>query len=151
MALQEQLVEDMKAALRAQDQARLRTIRLLRAALQNVEKATGQPLEEAAAAEVVQREIKRRQEAIEAYRQGRREDLVAQEQAELEILTTYQPAQLSEADLAALAREVITAEGATSRKDLGRVMKALMPRVKGRAEGKVVNAMVSALLENAGE
>jgi uncharacterized protein YqeY len=58
---------------------------------------------------------------------------------------------VSEADLAALAREVITAEGATSRKDLGRVMKALMPRVKGRAEGKVVNAMVSALLENAGE
>jgi|YNPNPStandDraft_1061719.scaffolds.fasta_scaffold18895_3 uncharacterized protein YqeY len=151
MALQEQLVADMKAALRAQDPVRLGTIRLLRAALQNAEKALGQPLGEAAAAEVVRREIKRRQEAIEAYRRGGREDLVAQEEAELEVLQAYQAEPLSEAELTALARQVIQAEGATSRKDLGRVMKALMPRVQGRADGKLVNTIVGALLENAGD
>lgn len=151
MALQEQLMNDMKAALRAQDHIRLRTIRLLRAALQNAEKARGQPLEETAAAEIVRREIKRRQEAIEAYRQGGREDLVAQEQAELEVLRAYQPPPLSEAEITAWAQHVIDSERATSRKDLGRVMKALLPRLQGRADGKLVNAIVCALLEHAGE
>ena len=151
MSLQEQLIEDLKAAMRAQDPARVSTIRLLRAALQNAEKATGQPLGEEVAAEIVRREIKRRQEAIETFQQGGREDLVAQERAEWEILTAYQPEQLSEAALTSLAQEIIAAEEATSRKDLGRVMKALMPRVRGRADGKLVNVIVGTLLDNVTE
>lgn len=148
MSLQEQIAEDMKAALRSGEKEKLGALRLLRAALQSAEKEARKPLAEGEVAAVVNREIKRRQEAIEAFQSAGRGELVAKEQAELEVLRAYQPQQLGEDQIRALARAVIAEVGATSPKQLGAVMRALMPRVQGRADGRMVNALVRQLLEN---
>jgi len=138
----------MKAALRSGEKEKLGTLRLLRAALQSAEKEARKPLAEGDVAAVVNREIKRRREAIEAYQSAGRADLVAKEQAELEVLQAYQPQQLEEGQIRSLAQEVIAEVGATSPKQLGAVMKVLMPRVQGRADGRTVNALVRQLLES---
>jgi len=146
MSLKEQITYDLKEALRAQDQTRLSTLRLLRAAIKNAEIEARQPLTEDEIAAIVNREIKRREESIAAYQEAGRADLVAKERAELDVLRTYQPAQLSEEEILALARQVIAEVGAVSPKDLGKVMKTIMPQVRGRADGRVVNTLVRELL-----
>ncbi|HIE53026.1 MAG TPA: GatB/YqeY domain-containing protein [Armatimonadetes bacterium] len=146
MSLKEQITYDLKEALRAQDQTRLSTLRLLRAAIKNAEIEARQPLTEDEIAAIVNREIKRREESIAAYQEAERADLVAKERAELDVLRTYQPAQLSEEEILALARQVIAEVGAVSPKDLGKVMKTIMPQVRGRADGRVVNTLVRELL-----
>lgn len=144
--LRERLDADLKEALRARDAIRTSTIRLARAALQNAEIDRRRPLTEAEVVEVLQREVKRRREAIEGFERGGRADLVQREQLELAILLGYLPPGLSEVELRRLAQEVIAEVGATSERDLGRVMGPLMRRVAGRAEGRAVERVVRELL-----
>ncbi|MDR7534648.1 MAG: GatB/YqeY domain-containing protein [Armatimonadota bacterium] len=144
--LRERLDADLKEALRARDAVRTSTIRLARAALQNAEIDRRRPLTEAEVVEVLQREVKRRREAIEGFERGGRADLVQREQLELAILLGYLPPGLGEAELRRLAEEVIAEVGASSERDLGRVMGPLMRRVAGRADGRTVERIVRELL-----
>ena len=146
MSIHDQLMADLKTALRDQDELRKTTIRLALAALKNarVDKNADLTSEEMAA--VLNKEVKQRRDAIIEYEKGKRDDLVARELAEIEILKPYLPRMLDEDEIAELAREVIAATGASSPKEIGQVMRALMPRVKGAADGRLVNQVVRRLL-----
>ncbi len=146
MELKAQLSEDLKAALRSGDKLRISVIRLLSAVIKNREVEKRGPLTETESIQAVSASCKQRQEAIEQYRQGRRQDLVDKETAELAILQSYLPAALSAAELHALVREAIEGSQAASVRDMGKVMTLLMPKVTGRADGKVVSSMVRDML-----
>lgn len=143
MNLTEQLQADMKTAMRDGDTLRRDTLRMAIAAAQHAAKDKRAPLTDDETIEAIGREVRKRRESVAAYRAARREDLAAQEEAEIEILTPYLPEQLGEQDIRALVLGAIAASGATSPRDLGRVMGLLMPSVKGRADGKVVSAIVN--------
>jgi uncharacterized protein YqeY len=149
MSLTEQLQSDMKVAMRDGDTLRRDTLRMVIAAAQNAAKDKRAPLTDEEALAVVTREVKKRRESVEAYTAANRADLAAAEQAEIKILTPYLPEQLGEDEIRALAAEAVSATGATTQRDLGRVMAQLMPRVKGRADGKLVNAIVNEELARA--
>jgi len=148
MSLRERLNEDMKAALKSGDALQLSVIRLLRSELRNAEIAKGEPLSEDEANQVVAKEVKKRRESIEQFQKGGRTDLVEKETTELNVLLRYLPQQLGEAEIAGIAQEVISELHVTSKADKGKVMSALMPRVRGRADGKLVNQIVDRLLES---
>ncbi len=142
MELKARVAEDMKAALRSGDKLRVSVLRLLTALVKNREVEKRGPLTEAEMTQAVTASVKQRQEAIEAYRRGGRQDLVDKESAELAILQSYLPAPLTTEELAGLVREAIREAQATSPKEMGKVMAVLMPRVTGRADGRVVSSMV---------
>ncbi|HEX9711284.1 MAG TPA: GatB/YqeY domain-containing protein [Actinomycetota bacterium] len=144
--LRDQIADDMRAAMKAREQTRVSTLRMLMAAVKNTEVERGEQLSDEEVVEVVAREAKRRKESIEAYQQAGRTDLVDKETAELAVLQPYMPEQLSDADLARLVDEAIAEAGATEAKQMGAVMKVLMPKVKGRADGSAVSAAVRARL-----
>lgn len=142
MTLSERLEQDLRKALRAGDALRVSTIRLARAAIHNAEIDRGRILSDEEVQEILAREMKRRREAIEAFGRGGRDDLVQKESLELAILMDYVPSPLTEAELATIVAEAIAQVQARDARDLGRVMAAVMPRVKGRADGSVVNRLV---------
>jgi uncharacterized protein YqeY len=151
MGLREQLTDDLKEAMRQQDDVRKRTIRSVLTAIQRAETEldnSGQRvnLSEDDIVVLIARQARQREESIVEYQHGGREDLVAEEQAELAILQTYLPQQLGQAEIEAQAREVIAEVGATGPRDMGRVMKPLLARLKGRADGTLVNQIVRKLL-----
>lgn len=148
MSLQERLYEDMKKALKDREAGKLRlsVIRLARSALKNRAIEMGRELTDQDVVEVLAREVKQRREAIEEYKRVGRQDVATELEAEIAILQEYLPRQLSREEIAAEAGEVISSMGAKGPKDLGRVMGALMPRMKGRADGKVVQEVVRMLL-----
>lgn len=142
--LKAQLRSDLTTAMKARDEARTRTLRMLLTAITN-EEVAGRAARELSDEEilgVVTREVKKRKEAAEAFRQGGREEKAAAEREESEILAEYLPAQLSDEELAALVSAAIETTGATDVKGLGKVMKTVTPRVAGRAEGGRVAAEV---------
>lgn len=142
MSLCEQFQTDLKQAMKSGDKVRLSTLRLLVAAIKNRQIDKGGALDDAEALDVVRLATKQRREAIALARQYAREDVAQQEERELAILETYLPEQLNTDDLIQRIDAVIQDLGATSDKDLGRVMRALMPAVKGRADGNTVNRLV---------
>lgn len=142
MELAERLEKDFKVALRAGDKDRVSTLRMLKAAIIQKSKEKGQEVDEAVVLDLLSTAAKQRKESIEAYQKGGREDLSAKEQRELEIIHEYLPEPLSEEEIAARIDEVISELGATSPKDMGKVMKVLMAEVKGRADGGLVNRIV---------
>ena len=146
MSLKETLENDLKEALRSKDERRKTTLRLALAAIHNAEIAEGKALEEGEALAVLSKEAKQRRESAALFAEGGREDLVAQENEELEILTEYLPEQLSEAGIEARVREVIKEVGATSVAQMGDVMRVLMPQMKGKADGQLVNTIVKRIL-----
>ncbi len=121
-------------------------IRLARAEIQNAEKAKGKPLDDPGVIEIISKEAKKRRESITEFRKAERQDLVAQEEAELAILLEYLPPQMSREEIVAAARNVIEELGAQGPGDKGRVMGKLMPQLKGRAEGSLASEVVSELL-----
>lgn len=149
MALQERLVEEMKEAMRNGHAAKVSTIRMIRAALKNreIERGKGRPLTDSDVLDVIQSSIKQRRDAIEQFQKGGRSDLVAKEEEEIAILKGYLPPPLSEQELDDLVRGVGTEVGASGVKDMGKVMKATVSLVAGRAEGGTVNAAVKRYLE----
>ncbi len=136
----------MKQAMRSGDKARLSVIRMALAAIQQREVDERIELDEAAALGVIEKMIKQRRESIELYRAGAREDLVAKESAEVEVLADYLPEPLGEAELARLIDATIAEAGATSMKDMGRVMALLRGHVQGRADMAVLSAQIKARL-----
>ena len=143
MSLTEQLQADMKTAMRDGDAHRRDTLRLAIAAAQNAAKEKLEPLTEEEALAVLTKQVKTRRESIKAYQDAGRDDLAEKEQAEIDVLAPYLPEQLGEDEVRALVVEAIGATGASSPKDMGRVMGALMPKVKGRADGKLVSSLVN--------
>jgi uncharacterized protein YqeY len=176
MGLAEQLQQDLKEAMRSKEEPRLTTIRSLRASLKNEEVAKraqertkvlqrlakergvamdaidsaelpeGEPLTDAEMIQVVSREVKKRQDAAEAYRKVGREDAAADEEAEMAVLKVYMPQQMSAEELRPLIQGIISEVGATSKADLKKVMPVVMGRYKDRAEGRVLNQLVQELL-----
>jgi len=140
------LQADLKEAMRAQDRRRLAVIRMALNAIrqEEIDRQVQVSAEEAAA--ILMREAKKRRESIAEAEQAGRVDVVAEEQAELAILESYLPRQLSAEEIVDLARAAISEVGATSPRDMGNVMRVLMPRLKGQAEGKLVNQIVRDLL-----
>ncbi len=135
--------------MRGGDALRRDTLRMAVSAAYNVEKRNQHPLTDDEFLAVLTREVKTRRESVEAYRAAGRTDLADKEQAEIDILATYLPQALSEAELGALIDEGIAATGATSARDLGKVMGWLSPRTRGRADGKVVSGLVAQRLAQA--
>jgi len=142
MSIQNQLVEDMKAAMRAGEKVRLSTIRMLRAQLKDAAIAKGEALTPEEEMAVLTNAAKKRKESIKAYTDGGRDDLIAKERQELEIITTYLPKQLSEQEIENKVTEIIDKVGAVGLGDLGKVMREAMQEFKGRADGKLVQEMV---------
>ena len=141
MSVLEQVKDDVTTALKAGDRTRANALRLIVNELQKAAKEDGSE-----AVDVLQRERKRRLEAAEAYRDGGRDDLAAAEEGEAELIQAYMPAQLSEDELRAIVADAVAASGASSPREMGKVMSAVMPQVKGRADGKRVSAVVKELL-----
>jgi hypothetical protein len=146
MGLKQQLQDDLKDALRAQDTMRKSVIRMALAGIINAEVAHGGELDEADVVAVLQKDVRQRKETIAELEQTDRVDLLEKESSELRILETYLPQMLSRDEIAAEARQVIAALGATGMGQVGVVMSQLMPQMKGRAEGRVVNEVVRELL-----
>ena len=142
MGLKERLDADLKAAMKDRDVLKLSVVRMLKSAVKYREIEVMKPLDDAGIQGVIASEIKRRRDSVEQYKAGNRQDLVEKEEAEIRILQAYQPQQLSEAELSGKVDGVIARIGAKGPKDMGAVMKALLPEVQGRAEGKVVSEMV---------
>jgi len=140
--LKRQLDAEMKAALKAQDKTKLSAIRSIRGAVKDKEIHLRRELSEAEIQDVIAGLVKQRKDSIEQFSKGGREDLVAQETAELNVLLGFLPQQLTEAEVEALVDKALAELGASSSKDLGRVMKHVMPQVAGRADGKLVNRIV---------
>jgi len=149
--LTEQLQADMKTAMRDGDAERRDTLRMVISAAQVAAKDKRAPLTDEEALEIVTKEVKKRRESIEAFQSAERPDLADKERAEIDILTPYLPAQLSNDEVRALVRAAIAATGATSQRDMGRVMGQLMPKVKGRADGKLVSGLVNEELARVSE
>jgi uncharacterized protein YqeY len=146
MSLKDRLDQDLKAAMREKAQLRLDTIRMLKSAIKYREIELMKPLDDAGIHTVIASEVKRRRDAAEQYRAGNRPELADKEEAEIAILQGYLPQQLSADELRAKVDEAVKKVGAQGMKDMGAVMKALMPEVQGRAEGKAVSDMVKARL-----
>ena len=144
--LKQKLFDDLKQALRSGDKLRCSVIRLTMSAIRNAEIAKQAELEEADILGVIAREARQRKESIEAFRQGGRQDLVAQEEAELAILNEYLPKQMSRDEITVAARKVIDEVSAQGLRDKGKVMSKLVPQLKGKADGREINEIVTQLL-----
>lgn len=142
MSLKQRLLEDMRTAMKSRDSFRKNIISMARAAVLQVEKDQRVDLDDQGVIEVLSKEIKLRKDAAEEFRKGNRQDLVDKNLKEIEILYEYLPQQLSENEIEEIVRQTINEVGANSIKDIGKVMGAIMPRVKGRADGGLVNKMV---------
>jgi hypothetical protein len=148
MALRERITEDMKSAMRAGDKQRLGTIRLILAAIKQREVDERITLDDPQVLSVLEKMLKQRREAITQFESGGRADLVAKETAEIGVLQGYLPAQMSPAELDALISEAITATGASTIKDMGKVMAAVKPKAQGRADMGAVSARIKQKLSS---
>ncbi|MGX7204153.1 GatB/YqeY domain-containing protein [Enterococcus pingfangensis] len=148
MSLLTTLNEDMKQAMRAKDKETLQVIRMLKASIQNEQIKNGQDLNEEEELTVLSREMKQRRDSLTEFEKADRADLADKVKKEIVVVEKYLPAQLSEEEIRAIVTEAITTTGAASPKEFGKVMGAVMPKVKGKADGNQVNAIVKELLNN---
>ena len=146
MSLIDQIEQEMKEALRAGQKERLSVLRGLKSDFKYKQIELGQPLADADIIGVLTTNAKKRRESIEQFRAGGREELARKEELELQIITSYLPEQLTEERLRQIISETITETGADSPQKMGLVMKALMPKIKGQADGKLVNRLVTEML-----
>ncbi len=144
--LTEKIRADMTAAMKAQEKERLSVIRMLQSAVKNEQINAGHELSDEEAMSVIRKAVKQRQDSIEQYSNAGRAELADKERSEMEILKTYLPAELSDEELESGLREIVTATGAQSKKDLGKVMKEATAKYKGRADGKRIQEIVGRLL-----
>jgi uncharacterized protein YqeY len=146
MDMNVRLNEEMAQAAKARDKVKLSAIRMLKTALHNKEIELLRPLNETETMQVLSVMVKQRKDSIEQFAKGNRADLVEKEEAELRILQGYLPAQMSDEEVESLIRKIIVETGAVSVKDMGRVMKVLIPEITGKADGKAAGEKVKALL-----
>jgi uncharacterized protein YqeY len=147
MNLKQRIEQDMKMAQKSGDKFKLNLTRLLKSDIRYQEIDKGKELSDEEVLEVLSSSAKKHRDSIGQFRKGGREDLVKKEEEELNLILEYMPEQLNTEELEKLAEETITEVGAEGEKDVGKVMKALMPKVKGRADGKTVNLLVSSKLK----
>jgi uncharacterized protein YqeY len=154
MSIKQSILDDMKAALKSGDKQRLGVLRMLKAKITDAEvelraeKGLDYQLDDEAAIQVLTRYAKQRRDSIESFKEVGREDAAAAEEAELAVVQEYLPRQLGPEEVRRIVKETVAEVGATSKRDLGKVMKAVMPKIKGAADGKVVNQLVRELLED---
>jgi len=148
MTLKDNLQEDLKKALKQQQSIQIATLRLLLSEIKNAEIAQQKSADDSMVLDAISRAAKRRRESIEAFKQGNRSDLVAQEEAELDVLMSYLPEQMSRDEIITVVRQIIDTVGAKGPGDKGKVMSQLMPQLKGKADGKEVNEIVTEALAN---
>jgi hypothetical protein len=149
MTLYEQINEQIKQAMKDKNQCALNALRGVKSALKYKQVETGGPnveLDDAAALQVIQKEVKKRRDSIEQFKQGNRDDLVKEEERQLAVIEKFVPKEMTDTELEEVVKAVIAELGASTKKEMGVVMKNLMPRVAGRADGKRVNRIVSGLL-----
>ena len=148
MSLKEKLTEDMKQAMRDKETGKLRlsVIRMVRANIKNVEIDRKQELSDDEVLDVLAKEVKTRRDSMEEFKKGNRPDLVESLEQEIVILMNYLPEQLNETEVRALVESAVAETHAVSPKEMGKVMAVLMPKVKGRADGKLVNTIVREML-----
>ncbi len=146
--LKQKLMDDLKQAMRGGDKTRVSTIRLVLSAIKNTEIARQATLEDGDILGVIAKEARQRQESIEAFKQGNRPDLVAKEEAELAVLNGYLPQQITREEIIAEARRIIQEVGAQGLTDKGKVMPKLIAQLKGKADGREINAVVTELLRS---
>src|SRR5256886_4556041 len=144
--LTEQIRADLTESMKARTADRASTLRMLQAAVKYQQIEAGHELSDEEAMAVIRKGIKQRQDSVEQYTKGNRPELAAKEQAEIEILKTYMPPELNDAELEAGLREIVASTGAQSKKDMGKVMKEATARYKGRADGKKIQEIVGRLL-----
>ncbi len=152
MGLKERIDQDLKEAMRSGDKARKMALRSLKTAILNAEKAgkAAHELTDQEILSVIMKEVKQRRDSVEEYRKGGREDLVAEEEAEMRVLEAYLPRMMTEEEIRAKAAEVIAGVGAQGPRDIGKVMKPLMAELRGKADGSLVNKVVRELLSGRG-
>lgn len=152
MTLEERIDADLKEALKSKDAVRVSTLRMLKAGMQNlaIEKRV-EKLEDKDVISVISKQVKQHHDSIEGFTKGARQDLVDKEKAELAILESYMPKQLSSEELKTIVKSAIEKIGATSKADMGKVMKAVMEQVQGQADGKLVSQLVSEALAGEGK
>ncbi len=146
MALKDQLMNDLKDAMKDKDVIRKNTVQMVRSAVLQFEKDNKTELNDNGVIEVIAKELKKRKDVLPEYEKSGREDLVEGLKKEIETLLGYLPAQLSKEELVEIVKGAIAETGATSMKDMGKIMAAVMPKTKGRADGKDINAIVKEML-----
>ena len=146
ISLKDKITDDVKQAMKSGDKLRLSVLRLVLAAVQNAEIAKQTTLEDTDVLGVIAKEARQRHESIEAFKQGNRPDLVAQEEGELGVLQEYLPQQMSRDEIVEVARKIIEEVGAESPRDKGKVIPRLIAELKGKADGREINAVVTELL-----
>lgn len=149
MSLKERIDQDMRMAQKSGEKLKLSLTRLLKSDIRYKEIDKGKELSDEEVLEVLTSSAKKHRDSIEQFRKGGREDLVKQEEDELKMILEYMPEQLNAEELGKLVEETITEVGAEGEKDIGKVMKVLMPKVKGKADGKAVSLLVSSRLKSA--
>lgn len=147
MSLTDQLMTDIKTAMKSQDKTALSVIRMLKSALMNKKIELGHVLTDQEEAQVVASQMKQQKDSLADFQKGGRDDLVAQTQAQMKILQQYLPQQLSKAELQQIVQQSAAEIQATSEADFGKLMKTVMPKVRGRADGSLVNQIVKAFLQ----
>ena len=146
MAMYDTLMNDMKGAMKAHEMSKVNTLRGVIATAKDLTVNAGKEMTDEAVLSVIAKAVKQREESIAQFTAAGRAELAENERAEMEILKVYLPAQLSEEEVAAVVKAVVAETGAASKKDMGRVMKEVMARVKGQADGKLVSKLVGAAL-----
>jgi uncharacterized protein YqeY len=142
MSLEERLVEEMKQAMKSNDKLRLSTIRMIRSALKNKEIEVRKKLEDEEIAKVIQVMVRKGEESVEQFQAGGRMDLVEKEKSEIDILKSFLPQPLSQEEILKIIDQTIQETQASSPKDIGKVMKSVIPKIGGKADGKLVNQLV---------
>ncbi|WP_219836298.1 GatB/YqeY domain-containing protein [Paenibacillus sp. R14(2021)] len=147
MNLSERLNDDMKQAMKSQEKFKLTTIRMIRSSIKNQEIDLKRPLEDAEVLDILSREIKQRKDSLQEFEKAGRDDLAKDVAAEIEIISVYLPQQLTEEEIKLIVQQTIQETGASSKAEMGKVMSALLPKTKGRADGKLVNTFVQQFLQ----
>ncbi len=146
MSLKEQLAQDLKLSMKEKDIVRKNTVQSIRAAILQYEKDNRTELDDDGVIEVVSKELKKRKDVLPDYEKSGRQELITQLNREIEIVMGYLPSQLSEDELDEIVKKAVESTGASTMKDMGRIMAAVMPQIKGRADGRAVNALAKKYL-----
>ena len=146
MTIKDKLKEDLKSAMREKDTIRKNVVQLIKAGVLQVEKDKKITLDDEGVLDVIAKQLKQRRDSLPDYEKSGRDDLIAQLKREMELLMEYLPAQLSHDELKEIVKEAIAKTGASTVKDMGKIMRAVMPQTKGRADGKEINAIARELL-----
>jgi uncharacterized protein YqeY len=146
MSLKEILAEDLKSAMKDKDIVRKNTVQMVRAAVLQVEKDKKITLDDEGILEVIAKQLKQRKDSLPDYEKSGRDDLIAELKAEIDVLMKYLPEQLTKEELEVIVKDAIASTGASSIKDMGKIMSCVMPQTKGRADGKMINEIARAML-----